>query len=294
MKFPKFDNPKNNLIPLLLTGLGLLSLFFLASSLSTLDFSPGQEFKINDTGYNPLGSIFDNANWLVSICLSVLVVLIPLVIFLLASSRRAREMLKQNMRGVLIFYVLLILAQFLIPKNEGGIEGSEPPGISSTFRDSTEAITPRGDTSLFNPYYFPDIQSWQGYIFSFILIILMGFLVYIIYERNKQIENNLGKIALKALRDIKAGRQWEDSIIQCYIQMNDAISKKRSLDRKSSMTPREFAETLIASGLPSKPVHTLTHLFERARYGDRSSQSNEVSEATQCLTQISRALENIE
>lgn len=294
MKIPKLDKSKQDVIKIILTVLGLLALFLLTTSLANLDFLPGQRLKIVDTGYNPLGTILDNADWLVSICLSLLVILIPLVIFLLASSRKAREMLSKNMKGVLLFYVLLMLAQFLIPQDNGEITATEPPGLSTTLTESTETSTPRGDPDLFNPNYFPDIQNWQGFIFSFILIILLGFLVFIIFERNKQIEDNLGQIALRALREINSGRQWEDSIIQCYIQMNDVISNKRKLDRKSSMTPREFAETLIASGLPRKPVNTLTHLFERARYSSRSTQSGEVNEAIQCLTQITRALDIFE
>ena len=53
-------------------------------------------------------------------------------------------------------------------------------------------------------------------------------------------------------------------------------------------TGRAYFDSATSSraGLPGEAVHTLTHLFERVRYGARRSSNDEISQAIACLTAI--------
>jgi hypothetical protein len=92
------------------------------------------------------------------------------------------------------------------------------------------------------------------------------------------------------LKDLSAGRDWDDTVIRCYARMSEAVDQERGLHRQQAMTPQEFASRLEQAGLPSEPVRRLTRLFEKARYGGRKSSREDVNEAVTCLTAILHAV----
>jgi hypothetical protein len=96
----------------------------------------------------------------------------------------------------------------------------------------------------------------------------------------------LAKIARASLRDLSAGRDSTDAIMDCYYRMSDTVFEKKNIDRSISMTPSEFAFQLENAGLPSDAVRRLTRLFESVRYGGHKSDPAAVNEAVTCLTTI--------
>jgi hypothetical protein len=72
--------------------------------------------------------------------------------------------------------------------------------------------------------------------------------------------------------------------------MNEVVRNRKQLDRRSFMTPAEFASELTAAGLPPDPVKKLTYLFEQARYGRGSNHKRDIEEAINCLTAITDSL----
>lgn len=97
---------------------------------------------------------------------------------------------------------------------------------------------------------------------------------------------DIADIARLSLKNIKAGQDSNDDIIQCYDHMSNAVNAKRGLHREKAMTPAEFASRLERAGLPREPVTRLTRLFESVRYGGRVSGTPEIDEAVACLSSI--------
>ena len=96
----------------------------------------------------------------------------------------------------------------------------------------------------------------------------------------------LAGIARSSLRDLSAGRNSTDVIMDCYYRMSAVVLDKKNIDRSASMTPSEFAAQLEQAGLPSDAVRRLTRLFESVRYGRHKSDPVAANEAVTCLTTI--------
>ena len=92
--------------------------------------------------------------------------------------------------------------------------------------------------------------------------------------------------AEKAWQELKAGLGLKDVIIKCYRQMSWALAEERGIERKESMTAREFEDLLEAAGVPYDPVHQLTQLFEAVRYGHWQPNPIDEEKAIHCLEAI--------
>jgi hypothetical protein len=92
--------------------------------------------------------------------------------------------------------------------------------------------------------------------------------------------------AEKAWQELKAGLGLKDVIIKCYRQMSRALAEERGIERKESMTAREFEDLLEAAGVPYDPVHQLTQLFEVVRYGHWQPNPIDEEKAIHCLEAI--------
>jgi hypothetical protein len=73
--------------------------------------------------------------------------------------------------------------------------------------------------------------------------------------------------AQDAIDELAAGGDLREVIQRCYFRMIDALHEYRNIDRERDVTPHEFELILQRHGLPPDPVHQLTDLFERVRYG---------------------------
>jgi hypothetical protein len=96
----------------------------------------------------------------------------------------------------------------------------------------------------------------------------------------------VGLEAEKARQELRAGLGLKDVIIKCYRQMSLALEKDQGIERKDSMTAREFETFLQAAGVPYAPVHQLTQLFEAARYGNWQPNPVDEQKAVDCLEAI--------
>lgn len=270
----------------------ILALFFLVAGLPYLDFQPGQAMIIQEKGLTlkPIKIQF-YPSLLASICLSSMLMTVPALVILLIFSSEARKLFKKYARAVilcLIFFIVFRLYSALSGTDSVVDEPlSTPPAIPESLNSLSSIEVGSEQAAEYTP---PEVTGWFGYLIGFFSILMLGIIFYILWESHRTQRNELGFITLKALKDISSGRQWEDAVIECYAQMNAVVSHQRKLDRELAMTPTEFSQKLIATGLPSEPVIQLTHLFEQARYGRRSSQSGEAQQAVRCLTAIKLAL----
>ena len=92
--------------------------------------------------------------------------------------------------------------------------------------------------------------------------------------------------AEKAWQELEAGLGLKGVIVKCYRQMSLALQKEQGIERKDSMTVREFENLLEAAGVPCDPVHQLTQLFETVRYGHWQPNPIDEEKAIHCLEAI--------
>jgi hypothetical protein len=96
----------------------------------------------------------------------------------------------------------------------------------------------------------------------------------------------VGLEAEKAREALRTGLELKDVIVSCYRQMSSALQKEQGIERKESMTTREFEDVLESAGIPHAPVHHLTLLFEAVRYGNWQPNPLDEQKAIQSLEAI--------
>ena len=92
--------------------------------------------------------------------------------------------------------------------------------------------------------------------------------------------------AENAVQDMRSGKDFKSVIVQCYLRMADALQQEQRIERAHSMTSREFEALLASRGFPARPVHELTRLFEKVRYGREPLSNDDERAAIDCLNAI--------
>jgi hypothetical protein len=288
MKFPKLTPKLKRIFAIVLASLGVLMLVLLAASLTNVKLKPAQAFITLPEQQEPL---FDFPQFMesaekLSVGEALMLVGGFLVLFVLMLAMLSPEARKRLIRMVLrivltAWVILLIMERF---RSEGILE-VEQRAVAA--EDATPVfVTPP-------PYTPPVIPSWAVYVVSLLVVLILagiGFWMYRVLRPPKYQLKGLARAARSALKDLSAGRDWDDTVIQCYVRMSEALGQERGLHRQQGMTPQEFASRLEQAGLPSDPVRRLTRLFEKARYGGRKSSREDVNEAVTCLTAILHAV----
>jgi len=285
MRFRKTTPQFKRAFVIALAGFGILTLVVLAASLQNLELKPAEAFFSNESQQPGLSSgfdeFFDNLNTLsaqeVFLLVGGLLVLFAIVLVMLSPEARKR-LIKTVLRIALTAWAILWAMEKFRPSGLFEVESQ-----AAIAEDAPQVIvTPP-------PYTPPVIPSWAIYLTSLLVILAfagVGFWLYRLLRPPRHQLRDIARAARTALKDISAGRDWDDSVIQCYARMSEAVSEKRGLQRQQTMTPSEFATRLEQAGLPSDPVRRLTRLFEKVRYGERKSSQEDVNEAVSCLRAI--------
>lgn len=282
---------------LALAFFALISLVLLAGALRELDFRPAQQIgggasnavtrvELPAEVGEILVTAIETPFWQQLFFWLVLFLLILLITSFLSPELRKKIIYSFIRTAIIVmgvFYILKqnpeiladLLGQFANPKNLAlGSQTSELP------------------VPVFQP---PQVPGWVSYAVALGITLLAVFLLWWLNRLWKQMRqlnsthpplDQIAKIARASLKDIEAGRNSEDAIIQCYERMSAVVGSKQGLHRGNAMTPSEFAARLERSGLPREAVSRLTSLFESVRYGGRITGPRETSEAIFCLTSI--------
>jgi hypothetical protein len=94
------------------------------------------------------------------------------------------------------------------------------------------------------------------------------------------------KEAEQAVQSLKAGEKLENVIMRCYHEMSRSLQASQGIVRDRAMTVGEFEDLLRSQGFPAAPVHQLTDLFEKARYGDLSMGRDDEAQAIESLNAV--------
>jgi hypothetical protein len=97
---------------------------------------------------------------------------------------------------------------------------------------------------------------------------------------------DFGKSAQSAIDALRDGAALGETIQRCYFDMCHEVATQQGINRRTAMTPTEFEHTLTERGLPRGAVHTLTSLFEQARYGGIQASEREKRMAIESLEAI--------
>lgn len=290
MKLPKLPPKLKRIFVIVLASLGVLTLVLLAASLQSVELKPAQKF-FSDEGSrtDSLSEFAHFAETIETIPLGEAIMLAvgSLVLFILVlamlSPEARKRLIKAVLRGGLTLWATYyVLTKFRLEE----IFGTE--GEGAALEQGSEVV----GVSL--PPYTPlAVPSWLIYVASLLTVLFfagIGFWLYRILQPPKHKFQDLARAARSALKDLSAGRDWDDTVIRCYVRMSEALDQERGLHRQQAMTPQEFASRLEQAGLPSDPIRRLTRLFEKARYGGQKSSREDVNEAVTCLTAILQAV----
>ena len=275
--------------------LALVSLVALGSALKDVSFLPSQPI-----GFSNQNSRLTDFSHIAALLVSAAEVPFwrqitfwagVFVIVLLISSLLSPELRKQLIQTFLKVATFSILLLYVIKNNSDVLAGFV---LQIPYMGDTQNTLPSPQIAppVFQP---PRIPTFLSFLIAFGLILLGSMFLWILnrwWEKQKELRSarqplkEIADIARLSLKDIEAGQDSRDAIIQCYERMSSAVGARRGLQREYSTTPAEFASRLERAGLPREPITRLTRLFESVRYGGRVSGATEINEAVSCLTSI--------
>jgi hypothetical protein len=132
----------------------------------------------------------------------------------------------------------------------------------------------------------PAVLFWLVGIGLLVSSILLGIWIFSPSARYETTIDLVGLEAENALQSLRNGRDLKDVIVKCYRQMSLALEREQGIERKDSMTTREFENLLETAGVPHDPIYQLTQLFEAVRYGNWRPNSTDEQKAINCLEAI--------
>jgi hypothetical protein len=124
-----------------------------------------------------------------------------------------------------------------------------------------------------------------------IVAILVGFFLFRRFwkaEPEDHLLHEVAEAASRAAHDLRTGTQLRDVVLRCYHEMSLLLSQKKKIALGAAMTAREFEQRLKILGVQNEPVHRLTVLFEKVRYGRAEPSEGEEGEALACLDAIAK------
>jgi hypothetical protein len=277
---------------IIFAGLGLLALVLLAVSLNAVEMRPGQRISFGDVAPElaptpgSAGGPVDSLMNIFRVLIIFAWVFLPIYIIYLLKSKEAR---KRLLRDLALFAPVLILL-YIMSNNTQPREGGE-----MEFGDRGPPSVELGELPGGDPMpVFVEPPPWVTTVTSIALAValtlILGGIVYFVWRRSRReaVEplRAMEREAQAAIDAIEAGGDLRDVIIRCYLQMIEALNVYRNIQRDRDMTPHEFELYLERRGLPRGPVHDLTELFERVRYGSRNPGRQDERKALNSLSAI--------
>jgi hypothetical protein len=175
---------------------------------------------------------------------------------------------------------ILLAIVYLIP--------ATTPGQSAVFpNEPLDRATPPSYTDPAAPLGQPP----QILVWLVIIGIVLGLClpaIKLVKERlwQTRVEDEILQEAEHAISALKAGTDFRNVIMRCYMQMTRSLQEEQGIERNYSMTVREFEDWLEYLGFPTVPVHQLTTLFEKVRYGEQNISDDDEKSAIESLNEI--------
>jgi Domain of unknown function (DUF4129) len=278
--------PQNTKHITLLLFLGsLIALILLSASLSNLQPKAGDPFPGASGAGVGVQSIFNSptstktyslalVKGLFSLIFLILLIYVPIKFIGLITVKRMLQLLF----GLFVSLGLVLLISFIRVDGSAYLPG-DSLGITPPFSFDVH-VTPLGSPP-------------QGLV-QFVMIVFVfgaGLLIFKIlklWPHPIRVTDQLLQQAESAVEAIKLGRNLNNVILHCYLQMTDLLKDEQGIERNSNMTVQEFEVWLESKGFPATPVRQLTSLFEKARYGALQTLETDEDTAVDSLNEIIR------
>ena len=274
-------NKSKHLGLLFLAG-ALVSLAVLAASLSNLQLQSGTPF--------PGGIDSDNDTQSVSLLPSIQTYSIPLlrgifalIFLILLTNVAVRLIVLVNIKRIfqLTFaLVILLIIMYMMPR----ITPSQPAHFPN---EPSEITTPHSFDYPVTPLGQPPQILIQ--LVTMGIVLGIGMLISMVVKRrlsSKKNEADLLQGVEEAVNALMAGEDLRNVILRCYMQMTRSLQEEQGIERASAMTVQEFERWLENLGFPSVPLHQLTSLFEKVRYGKQEMSDEDERIAIDSLNEI--------
>ncbi|PKN98673.1 MAG: hypothetical protein CVU42_10675 [Chloroflexi bacterium HGW-Chloroflexi-4] len=291
---PKFKNmiiaPQKKRMALLFLLLAALGFFVFAVGVSDLHLQPGEAITANLSTQSPVTQKETVENLPLGakhpsfFLTSFLIISIILFLYLIVSLFKKVDF-KKIVRLILSIAILIILSIFL-----NKIPSSTQQNIIETNLDNVQ--TPYA-TFEYAPLGEPPQDLYTIITITLVLIsaIVIGW-SFLKFKKETPRDNPIANEAEKALNEIAQGKNLGNVIINCYQRMSSIIIEQQGLERNSFLTVREFELSLSSTGLPQTPIHTLTTLFEKARYGNKETTKEDEINAIKSLSELKNFFSN--
>ncbi len=270
---------------IILAVLGLGALGYLASSMQGFYFTPSQPFSLGGPGKS--GAVTEKLPdvklpFYQQLFFWIFVALLVMAVIAFLDSNMRKKVLWMSVRFVAILLALWwVLQNQVMPRLQGQVgqtaanQAAGSPNVGTTLPVFTPpALSPLALYALS-----------AGVVFG---LLALGWFIFARLRRplpDSSLET-IAEIARDTLDGLSISANWDEAIVRCYLRMNEAVRRERGLFRQTGMTPREFAQYLENAGLPAEAIHTLTHLFERVRYGGETSGPQQRAQAIAALHTI--------
>ena len=272
----------------MLLAAGALLLILLGMSLSSLELAGG--YLITPTqepassGTLPPIANTDIFMILIYGFLALGIIFLPFYIIQSLSSKEGRKRLLADLIVIMVLTAILEITNRLerVEVLEEAIETAPAPAAS--LNTTIEAL---GGLPL------PDLPekapSWLTVLILVVIAMIIGGGVWLLSRSRRKLETPLNRLAEEAQAALDALQQGEDLrsvILRAYAEMNRAVKTGLGYERRKAMTARDFETALQQRGLPVGALHTLTRLFEQARYSTSAASPEDEKAAITCLEEI--------
>lgn len=283
-------------ILLLATTLAVLSLVILAAGLSAVRFAPARPMNFGEGEIRPIQNVLaeiahqfsETPLWQQFSLVGLFVFVVGLSIIFLPAEFR-----KRLLRMLFRMTILALAILYFFNNFELGEQMMVPDEVIAPMSEMEAGEATVVPPEIFEPQSVSPIWS---YLITLVIVAALGTLTWWLWrmwtqaqQREEMPLKEFARIAQASLDDLSAGAEWEDVIVRSYVQMGEVVNERRGIRRDIEMTPHEFAQRLVAAGLPASPVERLTRLFERVRYSRHGAGQDEVAEAVACLNEIASA-----
>lgn len=270
-------------------SIAFVGMIFLAASLGTLELEPGLPFPgSNSTNPSHANLAVDSSKTVEQsgMNLVILRILIGISFLLLSIMIIYSLVLKPNKRkfgliilgliGLLIVFNVLQLfhPEISIPHDPSNEEGIRLPTLDYEIQ------------SIEQP---PAELFWLVGISLLIGLLTLG--AFLFLRTKPKLRNNYALVeeVNSALQAIQDGHDLRNIVINCYMQLNQIIKEELEIEREKSITAREFENYLLNKGIPINPIHQMTTIFEKVRYGNKPTTSKDEQIVISSLVEIRSA-----
>jgi len=263
-------------------GVAMVAIILLANSISSLDFNSGKRFRpvlISDTTSDA------NADTKINYLLIAIKVLSALLI-LLAISSILYLLFTRKTRLKVIFHGFCLVLYCLLFSLLIRIQLDMLAESTATF---PYLVFQEGEVQRIT--FNPNPSAYLVWAVNLGLA-LLGVLIFsrlvsnFLRRRRNGALLQLAKEAQTTLQELRSGADLGSTVLDCYQNMINAVSRERGLSRPQDMTPHEFVSFLVQAGLPEPPIKQLTLLFERVRYGAKIADAESDQMAVESLEAI--------